>query len=201
MPPRTRSAAGSIEEVRSTDRKDDPKIDPKKPDESVSTWIPPKTKKSELERSIGYVGAPVPAQLKHDFGKSHKRDQEVLGKGPNGSPVYDRLGYKISHKVLKGAQRRRAPRSSKKYMAFLEAEMAKSRRIKEIMGRCESKAFAWQDRVARDLDIPFHTVDLPEYEEWHRRGFRLEPGELEGKLPEEEDERLMTLAIGSAFRE
>jgi hypothetical protein len=86
-------------------------------------------------------------------------------------------------------------------MAFLEAEMAKSRRIKEIMGRCESKAFAWQDRVARDLDIPFHTVDLPEYEEWHRRGFRLEPGELEGKLPEEEDERLMTLAIGSAFRE
>lgn len=60
---------------------------------------------------------------------------------------------------------------------------------------------AWRDRVARDLDIPFHTVDVPECKEWQRRGFRLKPGELEDTPSKQEVERLFRLATGSALRE
>ncbi|KAK1762699.1 hypothetical protein QBC33DRAFT_256363 [Phialemonium atrogriseum] len=193
------------EDMQSTDNNSDPNIDSHNPGETASTWQRPKTRKTSEERSISFVGAIVPARLKHDSDDSHKRDQEVLSKGPNGSPVYDRLGYKINYKILKGSSRRRRPsRNAARYLALVEAEIEQIRRLREIMGRSNESAAmlsAWQDRVARDLDIPFHTVDMPEYEEWHRRGFRLEPGELAGNPSKDESERLLTLAVGSAFRE
>lgn len=33
----------------------------------------------------------------------------------------------------------------------------------------------FRDQEERDLDIPYHTVELPEMEEWGRRGFRTDP--------------------------
>ena len=56
------------------------------------------------------------------------------------------------------------------------------------------------DQVPRDLDIPYHTVVISEYEEWYRRGFRVDPGSWEEPSREEHD-RLHALATGSAFRE
>lgn len=50
------------------------------------------------------------------------------------------------------------------------------------------------------MDIPFHTVKMPEYEEWHRRGFELDPRALEWGMAERERERLDALEIGCVFR-
>lgn len=89
-------------------------------------------------------------------------------------------------------------------MAVFEREAREATRIAEIMGvpRDESWAMStlFQDQVARDLDIPFHTVKMPEYEEWHRRGFELDPRASEWGMAERERERLDALEIGCVFR-
>ena len=71
-------------------------------------------------------------------------------------------------------------------MLVFEKEARENTRIAEIMGVPRSDSWAlgplFQDQVARDLDIPFHTVRMAEYEEWYRRGFELDPRVLRGAL-------------------
>ena len=54
-------------------------------------------------------------------------------------------------------------------------------------------------QVARDLDIPYHTMRMPEYEEWGKRGFRADPSLWENPS-EAEKERTHALSTGCAFR-
>jgi hypothetical protein len=63
----------------------------------------------------------------------------------------------------------------------------------------DNRVARWDDRVARDLGIPFHEVGMEEYETWKQRGFKVEPGEFENPSEEELD-RVMQLMIGSALR-
>jgi hypothetical protein len=58
---------------------------------------------------------------------------------------------------------------------------------------------AWDYRVARDLGKAFHEVGMEEYEEWKRKGFKVEAGEFDN-LSEKEQRRLTDLSIGSAMR-
>lgn len=58
---------------------------------------------------------------------------------------------------------------------------------------------AWEDRVAKDLGKAFHDVGMEEYEEWKRKGFKVDAEEFED-LSKEEKERLMNLATGSAMK-
>lgn len=58
---------------------------------------------------------------------------------------------------------------------------------------------AWDDRVARDLGKAFHEVGVEEYEEWAKKGFKVQEGEFENPS-EEERERLLKLRIGCALR-
>ena len=172
----------------------------------TSTWKPPKTKRSNIEHSIGYVGAIVPPELKDfDFHEGEKRRQQVLRNGPYGPPVYDEMGYPLSYARLKRTTSDPRRYNAQRHWERIQRDMAKNKKIQKIMGRehCHNlmTQAAWQDRVARDLDIPFHTVDVPEYEEWRRRGFRLEPGELENHPCKQEFNRLIRLMSGSAFRE
>ena len=169
---------------------------------SSTPWKPPKTKKTDIERSINFVGATFPPNLKpKDIYKLHDK---VLRQEPNGPPVYDGLGYKLSYEKLKPTMTRRRY-NPVRHMRYLEGEMEKSKRIREIMGQPDNTntlvEMAWADRVPRDLDIPFHTVGVPDYEEWRRRGFRLEPGELRDQPSKQGVQRLFTLEEGMAFRE
>jgi hypothetical protein len=60
---------------------------------------------------------------------------------------------------------------------------------------------AWDDRVSRDLGIPYHAADLEDFEEWYRRGFRAEEGKFEAEnMMEEERARINKIVIGCAFR-
>ena len=76
----------------------------------------------------------------------------------------------------------------------------------ELMGmnRNEVSAFsmmAWDDRVSRDLGIPYHKVKMEYFEEWYEKGFRAQPGEFNAKnITPEEDKRIIKLAQGSALR-
>ncbi len=80
--------------------------------------------------------------------------------------------------------------------------MEEDKRKAEIMGRPCEKLYMPQadDRVARDLDIPYHTVGLSAYEEWQRRGFHLEVGEMVERPSKVEMDRIGAIMAGSAFR-
>lgn len=73
-----------------------------------------------------------------------------------------------------------------------KAEMMNTSKYKQTM-------MAQDDRVAKDLGIPYHEVGIQEYEELHKKGFRAKPGEFEN-IPKRESDRITKLATGSAFR-
>ena len=133
-----------------------------------------------------------------DFSPNSAENQLRKG-GANGPPVYDALGFEMDYNlVAKGGRRRRGTKSTDMY--------AESKRKEEILGVDPMKVsastlMAGNDRVSRDLNIPYHQVGIEDYEEWQRRGFKVEPGELDPKnRSEAEKARLTRLALGSAFR-
>jgi len=133
--------------------------------------------------------------------------EEVMRRGPHGAPVYDNMGFKLDYKKVAPQFRRRARPSLKKRMTMMEKNQREEERKCEIMGMQKDKVsamslMAWDDRVSRDLGIPYHKVEMEHFEEWHRRGFVAEPGEFESQnIGEENKERILSLATGSAFRE
>jgi hypothetical protein len=122
-----------------------------------------RTQKTDLERALSIPGAL--ASSKTDRDNVHKAMKKARG-----APVYDQLGYLITHKNTSG--RRPAPRPSNwpAYEKWLEKCEAEDKRKAEIMEADRNKVSAlvvmrWRDRVARDLDIPIHTVDMADFAE------------------------------------
>ena len=137
---------------------------------------------------------------KADFELNFKREEKVLKGGPDGPAVYDGYGYRLDYtKVSKAMKRGPWPRPS---WAKMEKWMDKSNRetkIKaEIMGVAEGhgRTQIWDDRVAQDLEIPHHKVEICDYKEWQRRGFTFD----QEAVTEEDEERVWDLMTGSAFR-
>jgi hypothetical protein len=200
------SKPGKPDEVdRPTKTEKVDKKDEKELDDNKSDWKPPATKKTDLERAISQPGTVIVPYTAEQM-VSHEKHNEVMRKGPHGPPTFDNLGYEMDYKTVIGSMSRpRGGRGGKKYMDMLARESAERKRKAEIMGKDDAKSSpmnwsAWQDRIARDLDIPYHTVKIAEFEEWHRRGYRAEPGEMENRFSEEENNRLNRLSGGSAFR-
>ena len=92
------------------------------------------------------------------------------------------------------------------YLKMLEKDQEEKERKREIMGTAEERVSAltlsaWDDRVSRDLEIPYHKIELEHYEEWRRRGFEANGEDFEAKNMSEEDKiRLCNVSEGSAFR-
>ncbi|CAO1602416.1 hypothetical protein XANCAGTX0491_006028 [Xanthoria calcicola] len=127
---------------------------------------------------------------------------KCLQKGPRGSPTYDELGYELDYDyILKTSGRPRRP--GKRAEAKMDRAIKDDARKAEIMGRSEDarmqEGAAWDDRVARDLGKAFHEVGVEEYEEWAKKGFKVQDGEFENPS-DEERERLLKLRIGCALR-
>ena len=154
----------------------------------------------DLELMYPLIGAfPERRCLEPDF-SPNSADEQVRRGGPNGLPVYDGLGFELDYEL---STRRNKPRSffrTDNYEEMIDRENAEKERKREILGSsCAS--FAAEDRISRDLNIPFHEVGMEEFEEWQERGFRIKPGELDVEnLSKAEDDRLCVLATGSAFR-
>ncbi|KAH0559349.1 hypothetical protein GP486_004137 [Trichoglossum hirsutum] len=155
------------------------------------------------------IGAKVPpSKHRADFGKNDPHEK-ILRRGPSGPPIYDEMGFEIDYeKVAKSSRARPGCRSmsGEKYLEMLEREDREEKRMAQIMGTDRNKTsavtlMAWTDRISRDLGIPYHTVNIEDYEEWHRRGFKADGAEFEAKnMTEEEMDRITGLATGSDLR-
>ncbi|KAJ9255739.1 hypothetical protein DTO212C5_9103 [Paecilomyces variotii] len=128
-------------------------------------------------------------------------------RGPNGPPTYDHLGYELDYHKVAGSFYRSGPSGTQDYMDMLEQDAREDNRKAEIMGgpernkRSAMTFMLWEDRVARDLDIPFHKVEMEQFEEWHAKGFRANGDEfIAANVSPEEQDRVTDLATGSAFR-
>ena len=124
-----------------------------------------------------------------------------LRKGPDGSPTRDELGYELDYDYI---SKTRGHARDKRGFALFHARQRDGDRKAEIMGLDQvSFGAKWEavgtDRVARDLGLAFHEVELEQYEEWRRRGFHLAPGEFDD-ISKEEIDRLARLQSGCAFR-
>lgn len=168
--------------------------------EKPSRWAIPQTTKTDIERSISQLGTVVEP---YDVSESIERDRELLLRGPTGPPVYDRLGYQLDYKVVACSCRRPRRRDAPKWTRAVAKSLAETDKKRRFMGARDSGRSpwfgAWGDRVARDLDIPHHTVHLLAFEEWYRRGLRCQEGEWEKPVSPEERNRLNVLGTGSAL--
>ena len=178
-----------------------------KPKAAKATKEKPKAPPSKPPRSAPKGKKAPPSESSSDSSSTDDdRVSRCLNKGPNGSPTYDRLGYELDYHAVAAASRRPRARSGKKYMEMLEREQNEDDRKTELMGmnRNEVSAFsmmAWDDRVSRDLGIPYHKVKMAHFEEWYEKGFRAQPGEFSAKnITPEDQKRINKLAVGSAFR-
>ena len=151
--------------------------------------------------------APKPqSEFERECADSWVRHDEVLPRGPNGAPVYDKLGYELDYKKVAASNRPRRPLRGSTYLRILEIERKEHDKKVEIMDMDKNQVSAmtlmrWDDRIARDSEIPYHKVEFEHYEEWYEKGFRTTPGEYAREtLTEEEHKRISDLATGSFFR-
>jgi hypothetical protein len=146
------------------------------------------------------AGAGHPSTSEKGFKTRCDREQIVLRGGPNGPPVYDDFGYKLDYekiaKSMGGSVRHRS--NFKKMEKWMEKKRQEQRIKARIMGVDENtgRVCMWDDRVAQDLEIPYHKVEICDYEEWQRRGFTFDP-ETDTK---KEMDRVIEMATGSSFR-
>ena len=166
-----------------------------------------KAKREEQEEDIKAMKPPSPKRPKRTKTAEPPRSPSptaiCLKKGPKGSPTYDKLGYELDYNLIAGRSsgRRRTHKQSEEYW---ERERSERERKTEIMNFSKDNesaltGMAQDDRVARDLGIAYHEVGIEEYELWYQKGFRAKPGEFEN-ISKQEQDRICTLATGSAFR-
>jgi hypothetical protein len=143
------------------------------------------------------AGADHPSTSEKGLKTRWDREQVVLRGGPNGPPVYDDFGYKLDYEKIAKSMGGYRP-NFKKMEKWMEKKRQEQRIKAKIMGVDENtgRVCIWDDRVAQDLEIPYHKVEICDYEEWQRRGFTFDP-ETDTK---EEMDRVIEMSTGSAFR-
>ena len=136
--------------------------------------------------------------------------ERIVRRGPHGSPVRDHLGYELDYdKVMKarrGLGRKKKRRYGPKYENIIDNGRIEEEKKRMIMGTSKGEVSAttlsaWQDRVSRDLGVPYHMIEMGHFEEWRRKGFKADPGEFEAKNISEADDirygiRLWVLRLG-----
>lgn len=146
---------------------------------------------------------PSPKRRRKNSPVESKDPVEVcLRKGPRGSPTFDEMGYELDYDFIAKRCTGRPRVPGKRAQAKFERMGKENERKAEIMGILpKDTRFVqhWDDRVARDLGIAYHEVGMEEYEQWHKRGFKIEPGEFDDPSQEERD-RVMGLMKGCALR-
>lgn len=158
----------------------------------------PISREEAARRPIG-VQRP-PSEARKAFGPNDPVSK-LERRGPRGAPVYDEQGFEVDYDKACTHHAARYRPSLGKVEKQMDKWEREEKRMKEIMGCEEALRGQFKDKVSRDLGIPFHDIEPEDWEEWKRRGFKLEPGEFESvKDDEEERERLSNLACGSAHR-
>ncbi|KAF2430001.1 hypothetical protein EJ08DRAFT_650007 [Tothia fuscella] len=147
---------------------------------------------------------PPPDEL--DFHVNFDRERQVLRGGPNGPPVYDDWGYELSYDKLNGSGTTNKQTILRRQEKSFERLWAKEEQITRIMfgvakqtGTMDHSAMNWQ--VAKDLEIPWHKVEVCDYEAWKDLGFRAKEEDfVHGKVNKEMQKEIDRQMLGSAFR-
>ncbi|KAL9037217.1 MAG: hypothetical protein Q9214_005799 [Letrouitia sp. 1 TL-2023] len=145
---------------------------------------------------------------KNESYKSYKKLEKVRQRGPDGPVVRDGLGYQLDyHKVVGGlSMPNRSAAAVDRRLKYLNERMALKERKREIMGTPKEEegglaSRARDERVSRDLGIPYHKVELAHFEKWKNDGFRAQPREFDDRFISQEKRRLLfKLAKGCVFR-
>jgi hypothetical protein len=148
------------------------------------------------------------AHITDKFHEDFSRQEKLIRRGPTGRPIYDTQGFELDYDKVSKAMRppRSRNRSSKAYLKMLETEQTNSRSIEKIVGLPEGGLYgttrwAIQDRVARDLGLPYHKIGMDHYSSWSELDFEVDPEDFKlENITEAEKERLSRLATGSALR-
>ncbi|KAL9608086.1 MAG: hypothetical protein Q9167_007060 [Letrouitia subvulpina] len=143
-----------------------------------------------------------------EFNKSYQKMERVRRRGPDGPVVRDALGYQLDYHKVVGGMRvpSRSAAAMDKRLKQLNERMALEERKREIMATPKEEegglaSFAWDERVSRDLKIPYHRVELEHFEKWKNDGFRAKPREFDDSFISKEKRRLLfKLAEGCVFR-
>lgn len=146
---------------------------------------------------------PVPIGAKASkMGPKDDMFETMSKQGPNGPPIYDELGFELDYKRCTGGPSSKDAMldASERVMDRMERETAAKVRVTGMKKAAfEDIEDAWDDRVSRDLGIPFHMVGSKQYQEWKRKGFKADPKEIE-KIAEQDSERLDFLVEGCSLR-
>ena len=130
-------------------------------------------------------------------------------KGPNGSPTYDKAGFELDYKKVAHWMKPVSPQSliSERYNKYIDKMVEEGKRKLDIFfgdkrdSRSEKFEGVAQDRVSKDLQIPYHKVGLAEFEEWERRGFpKANLDEVASSTTQADRDRLLRMATGSSLR-
>ncbi|EHK98480.1 SAP [Glarea lozoyensis ATCC 20868] len=139
-----------------------------------------------------------------EFRRHWKKYEEVTKRGPKAKPLYDDSGYPLSYEKLSNQPTRynRSLAASERRMDHYERKAQETKEKAAIMGvpyerGDTSSNIDWI--VAKDLEIPWHTVEMSDYKEWKRRGFKASVERLK-RVKEEDGEVMMQMMPGSAFR-
>lgn len=126
--------------------------------------------------------------------RSWARQDKLVKRGPTGPLIYDERGYELDYnKVTRSGSRRINKRSlfGKSAMEDLDRRLGERNRKAKFMGvgfeRFDVIDTYLDHRVARDLAIPHHKLDMSVYKEWRRRGFNVDATELENTSKEDRD--------------
>ena len=140
-----------------------------------------------------------------EFSRHFKKYDLVRKRGPKAKPLFDDWGYPLSYEKLANQTNsfNRSLAASERMMAHYEQKDREKEEKIAIMGLAPrgrgdlDSDLDWV--VAKDLEIPAHTVEVSDFKEWKKRGF--EATEERVKEVEKEDQDLMMKMMeGSAFR-
>ena len=161
-------------------------------------------KRTKKENDIRFGNVPIPEVKISTIQIMEKQ----LRLSPD-KPVKDSLGYEVDPDMLGGRSRRTKPSISKVERVMAEEKTEEEIKVDALFpngGYNRNKVSvaqqsAWDDKVAVDLDIPFHKVaqDVRWFTVWKEKGFKVEPDFFEG-YTREFGERITSIQIGSAFR-
>lgn len=135
-------------------------------------------------------------------------------KGPNGSPTYDRAGFRMDYKkvmdwfkpvaynkkrMIKGMDRALA-RGQSLNEHTIEVFFEDSEAAKEALAHSPFQMDLVHDTMSKDLGIPLHKIGHEEIDMWEQKGFEKHKLEEYMTYSEEDKKRIMKMMVGSKLR-
>jgi hypothetical protein len=135
--------------------------------------------------------------------RHYNKYKEVKKRGPKAKPLFNDFGYPLSYDKLMGQPTRydRSMVASDRRMNHYEQKAKQTEEKAKIMGVSYEPGGLDTDMdwiVAMDLEIPPHTVELSDYYEWQKRGFKADEERVK-RQKEEDREVASKMMCGSAF--